>query len=307
MGKIIYPLKIQDPNEYRHYEWYCSLNDDSHNLFTIGKIAPGRTIHLNEMQVESHVLEVVVKGSIRGKINYQWEEVKANEIHLLYPSYLTQDVTFSPDAEVYIMECTKKFIEYIKMQLPRPLHFPLMVHRAWYVSEEVMGTMLDYIKIVRTLVEHDKTQSLINLICSILLYLETDKANTHHSSKQLNRDQEICSQFLRLISKDAYEHHDVNWYANQLCLTPKYLWYVVKKTMGESPNQLIDSVLISQAYSLIAHSNLTIQQIAEKLGFENQSHFGTFFKRKTGTNPSCVRSTAHTHTHTARTKRGKHA
>ncbi|MBQ2503823.1 MAG: AraC family transcriptional regulator, partial [Lachnospiraceae bacterium] len=37
-------------------------------------------------------------------------------------------------------------------------------------------------------------------------------------------------------------------------------------------------------------TSFSVQQISDRLGFQNQSHFGTFFKRQTGLNPSSFKS-----------------
>ncbi|MBQ8056001.1 MAG: AraC family transcriptional regulator [Paludibacteraceae bacterium] len=51
----------------------------------------------------------------------------------------------------------------------------------------------------------------------------------------------------------------------------------------------IEINLIRQAKSLLLTSSLTIQQISERLGFQNQSHFGTFFRRNIGMSPKFYR------------------
>ena len=66
---------------------------------------------------------------------------------------------------------------------------------------------------------------------------------------------------------------------------PKYLSNVLKQTLDVSPNSCIDQALLRQAKSLLSSTSLSIQQISDRLGFQNQSHFGTFFKRHVGCSP----------------------
>lgn len=85
------------------------------------------------------------------------------------------------------------------------------------------------------------------------------------------------------------EQHSVEWYALQISIAPKYLSNVVKQTLGISPNACIDKVLTRQAKSLLASTSLSVQQISCRLGFQNQSHFGVFFKRQTGLSPKAFK------------------
>jgi AraC-like DNA-binding protein len=44
-----------------------------------------------------------------------------------------------------------------------------------------------------------------------------------------------------------------------------------------------------QAKSLLRSTTLSVQEISDRLGFQNQSHFGTFFKRHTDLSPKAFR------------------
>lgn len=99
--------------------------------------------------------------------------------------------------------------------------------------------------------------------------------------------------FFRFINLLAHHHkigRGVNFYADQLCLTPKYLTTLVRTASGKSAKTWIDDFIISDAMFLLKHSDKSIQQIADALNFPNQSFFGKFFKEHTGCSPSNFRS-----------------
>ena len=51
----------------------------------------------------------------------------------------------------------------------------------------------------------------------------------------------------------------------------------------------INENLIRQAKLLLLTTTLSVQQIADRLGFKNQSHFVTFFRRFAGMSPRAYR------------------
>lgn len=61
------------------------------------------------------------------------------------------------------------------------------------------------------------------------------------------------------------------------------------------PGDCIDVNIIRQAKALMQIKTLTLQQISDSLGFQNQSHFGTFFHRHTGLRPKAFRLNTFAH------------
>ena len=81
----------------------------------------------------------------------------------------------------------------------------------------------------------------------------------------------------------------IGFYANKLCITPKYLSKLVKEHTGRSAGEWIENHVILDARAMLHSSDMTIQQIATALNFPNQSFFGKYFKRATGISPKHYR------------------
>ena len=153
------------------------------------------------------------------------------------------------------------------------------------LSDEELELVLRYFDSLRALIEENQQKVALNMVRSLIYYLGECKTN-YPKKVSLTRAEQICGQYISLIELHCHEQHRVEWYADKLHLSPKYLSNVVKKTLNSSPNAYIDQAILRQAKSLLSSTSLSVQQIADRLGFQNQSHFGTFFKRQTGLNPS---------------------
>ncbi|MDR1683483.1 MAG: helix-turn-helix domain-containing protein, partial [Candidatus Symbiothrix sp.] len=77
----------------------------------------------------------------------------------------------------------------------------------------------------------------------------------------------------------------VGFYAEKLCLTPKYLSRIIKQNTGKSAHEWLDDYVMLEAKALLKSTNMTIQQISDELNFPSQSFFGKFFKREEGISP----------------------
>lgn len=105
-----------------------------------------------------------------------------------------------------------------------------------------------------------------------------------------NRSMMLFEQFISLVAKYHTQYRNVAFYADQLCLTPKYMSKLIKTATGKSAPEWIDAYVILEAKNLLKYSNDTIKQIVFKLNFPNQSVFYKFFKARTGMTPSEYRN-----------------
>lgn len=97
--------------------------------------------------------------------------------------------------------------------------------------------------------------------------------------------------FLKLVHANYLTERRVNFYANKLCITNKYLSVIVRETTGRSPGEWIDDFVCTEAKALLRYSGKNIQQVAYTLNFPNQASFGKFFKGLTGMTPSQYQKT----------------
>lgn len=93
-------------------------------------------------------------------------------------------------------------------------------------------------------------------------------------------------QFLRLVEQHFRQQHSLDWYASQLNVSPKRLRICVKQTSGRTATEWIDRHRLHEATRLLRQGHRSVKEVAAALGFPNQSAFGTWFKRQTGTSPS---------------------
>ena len=109
------------------------------------------------------------------------------------------------------------------------------------------------------------------------------------AGKEMERKVEVFESLVKLIEDNFMRERSVAFYADQLCITPKYLSVIVKSVCGKTVQQLLFKAIIRRSIYLMKNTNKTIQQIACDLCFPNASAFGTFFKKHTGLSPKNYR------------------
>ena len=99
-------------------------------------------------------------------------------------------------------------------------------------------------------------QHLLAALLHNIKYIRTEEAND--ASHRFSHQEEIFWRFITLVNESSKNERTVGFYADKLCLTPRYL-----------------NTLIRQ----VSH------QISDELHFPNPSFFCKFFKRMTGMTP----------------------
>ena len=104
------------------------------------------------------------------------------------------------------------------------------------------------------------------------------------------RGSALVSLFKKMVSKNFLEHRTTAYYAEKLGISEAYLHERTKENTGLTPGQIIRKEIVMEAKRMLAHTTDTISEIGYKLGFEDPSYFGRFFKRETGLSPKSFRS-----------------
>ena len=104
------------------------------------------------------------------------------------------------------------------------------------------------------------------------------------------RQGELFHRYMTLVRENFREHHNVSFYANQLCITTRYLSTIVRSVAGESPKDVIDHMIVLEAKVLLRSTNMSIQEIALHLHFPDQSYLGRYFRKHTGDSPTEYRN-----------------
>lgn len=126
-----------------------------------------------------------------------------------------------------------------------------------------------------------------NYIQSFLLdiYDKTHRLFMQKRPEGINRQEELFKRFIQLVHKHCTSQREVSFYANELFITARYLSTVIQNVSGLTAKSIIDKHVVLEIKTLLKSTDLSIQEIASKLCFPDQSFFGRYFKKHTGVSP----------------------
>jgi len=95
---------------------------------------------------------------------------------------------------------------------------------------------------------------------------------------------------LTLAQKNARTEREVAYYADLLCITPKYLSQVSRAITGLPASGLIQFYASFELVSLLNDTTKTLTEVSDLMHFENASHFSRYVKITLGKSPSDYRN-----------------
>ena len=99
----------------------------------------------------------------------------------------------------------------------------------------------------------------------------------------------IFRQFMLLLADNTNINRSVKSYADELCVSPKYLTSVCRKHSDYTASELIAASVMSRIKQLLLYSDLSIKEIAGEMGFQNLSFFGKYVRKHLGLSPNHYR------------------
>ncbi|MCC8114503.1 MAG: helix-turn-helix domain-containing protein, partial [Bacteroidales bacterium] len=110
------------------------------------------------------------------------------------------------------------------------------------------------------------------------------KSNTDEDNEGTKRHMELYNRFIELVQKHFAQEHKIGFYADKLCITPKYMSQIIYKVSGRFAKDFIRDSLVIEAKVLLK-SGMPIQDVAYELNFNSPTFFSRFFKEATGSTP----------------------
>lgn len=103
------------------------------------------------------------------------------------------------------------------------------------------------------------------------------------------RVRELFNRFMMLLEKDYKISRDVNYYAEQMNISSKYLTNIVNQVTGHTPKTIIDQYVILQIKMHLKRTTQSIKEMAWEFHFADVSFFCRYFKKHTGLTPQQIR------------------
>ena len=242
------------------------------------------------------VFSMYMEGKMELAVNMERYSIAPGDMVFIRPNDILQHFHRSDDfSAVFIAinaHSTLDIISQIKRTLPT--HYYIKEIPPIHLEPDERLCIAEYYRLLKTKAAAKDNPMRREIIINIMRAMIYDliyilQRRIPHDNSPKGREDQLTELFIRQMENSFREHRDVAYYADKLCLTPKYLSQMVKKATGRTAGQWIDYRVILEAKVLLQTTDMTVQQISQELNFPNQSFFGKYFKNLTGISPQKYR------------------
>ncbi len=256
--------------------------DDIHQMpiYHEPYIAPFFTVSLN------------VQGWVRAEYDMHPVRFQAHDIAIVHANHTLCAHESSADYHAILLVLSPRLEQEMKSLMPNM--FVDFYHYVWqpdfHLTDEQTANIVRLLQLLKSISESE-TQSremiLKGLLHILATLLQDYRRENGKEDSPLSSRQELFIRFHQAIVEHFRENREVRFYADLFCLSPKHFAAVIKQQTGINASDWISNYVMIQAKTLLRHQHqLTVQQIALRLGFPDQATFSRFFKVNEGVSPT---------------------
>lgn len=252
----------------------------------------GRTVRMKAFTVI-----LCIDGTENGTVNLKEMSINKGSLLMTFPNNVLKIEAGYPTATVRGIMLSQDFMRMLQVDVKNllPLFMRLAYNPLVNLTQEQQEDIERYFDLLENISNNSDLAHRDEIVRGLLMSMFYRISDTYEQRPQVldekersvrNRREEYLAKFITLLSENFKRERTVGFYAEQMCVTPKYLSLLIKDFSGKSAAEWIDSYVITEAKTLLRYSTMSIQEVAYELNFSSQSFFGKYFKHLTGMSPS---------------------
>lgn len=242
------------------------------------------------------LFNICIKGSAKITIDYKEYMIGTNSMVVILPKHIYSIGDCSADLDMRLISVSADFL----CHQPITPDFDLLKNIAIQPCVKLDAMKLDDLQKIHSIINrYDSDDQLAQqiqntLFHSMILIIASSFGNRQMNSKHtFSRKESLVKRFFELLIDFCETQRNVSYYADKLCVTPKYLTTVIKSVSNHPAQSWINEAVLISAKRYIMTTDMAIYQIADKLHFQTTSSFVRFFRTHVGCSPLDYRKRMH--------------
>ena len=249
---------------------------------------------MHATQIDKVFIVICSQGELRFEMDGTDYAITKDEVFVGYPNAIYNHFEATYDLRCRLVSLSKSLLQemlYPNQNIWNKTLF-LKKHYIIHLSEEevamqnCMNTVLTYnLKSNKTTFQKEIIHSLVQCVIYELCRTLSTFVQSE-SSQETNQRKILFDRFVSLLTSNDIKKQPLSYYADKLCVSTRYLTMVCREVSGRTAYDWICDYVQNDVRFYLLHTNLSIKEIAVKLGFCNLSFFGKYVRENLGKSPS---------------------
>lgn len=242
------------------------------------------------------LVALCTRGECKFNIDTQPVKIRKNDVVVISDRHIVDSFQASDDADGLLMILSVNFFyEIVRNVSDVSMLFCFSRnHPVVSLDDNEVSLFRSYFFMLKEKLKSTGNRFRRDIVRTLILAMFYDLSNVitrvqESDNRRQSRADTIFRQFIHLVERNFRHERKVGWYAEQLCITPKYLSETVKSVSTRTPNEWIDSYVTLELRVLLKTTTKSVKEIAEEMNFPNQSFLGKFFREHVGVSPTLYR------------------
>ena len=249
---------------------------------------------LDFQQPEYFTFIVVRSGYVYGTVDGTNYQANAPASIAILPRQHVNFDEFDPTADCVVYLLSTRLVQRIRLSNEFTIYAALQSNPVLQYTPTEMRILDDILQLQCDVLRHPQAEQLLDINAMLLhigfhLLAPLRLRENAQGEQDTKRHELLTMRFTALLDECYVQQHRVAWYASELCVAPKYLSESVKRATRHPAGWWIDHYLMRDAIRMLRQGKLSVKTIAARLGFDDQSAFGKWFKRLKGVSPAHFR------------------
>ena len=277
--------------EKRHILHYSSLIEEE-GIVVIDNIT-SMPVFNEPLISEYMVFGVCNSGSNNTKYGVNSGNLTQKDMYIIFPNHIVMAESVSEDYSTTLVVVSKNMFEEISSHFSFQRRFVYEQNPIYHLSDSQYEDILKIIVAMRIISRSgmpSRKYHLIAMFETLIKLSDFFRCLSNPDEEPAESRHRISAHFFDAIVKHYQQEHSVAFYAELLCLSPKYFSDVIKQETGHGAKYWIESYILIEAKRLLrTRKDLNMQEISNMLGYEDQTTFSRSFKKSAGETPSAFR------------------
>lgn len=248
---------------------------------------------INAAHIAMNVIMICTNGRIHAHMNGRPVELKKNQVAIVPQNVVVTNIMISPDFNLKAMFLNNSILQsalHDKMVIWNDIMYIQHNHVITLKSEYLL-IFSQFYDMLNMVIEYSQENPFRNeiihsiLSAAILAVCGELKQMLPPSDEKHLRPSTHFQRFIKLLHNSEIKYRPVEYYASELCISPKHLTAICKKYSGKTANDWIREQVLEDIKYYLKNTDLSIKQVCDRVGFSNTSFFGKYVKQHLGMTP----------------------